>query len=89
MNLTFIKLEKYNYPSNNYTKVAYLSTDNWDDFGHKTLFSLVIFDENGTKYDIGNVKIGYKNQPEGWTKDLIPPSFNSLADTFFFTGARF
>ena len=30
---------------------AYLKADNWDDYGFKTAFALVIFDNNGTKQD--------------------------------------
>jgi len=37
---------------------ACLHIDNWDDYGYKTLYSLVVVDGNGIHHRIGGVKIG-------------------------------
>ena len=46
---------------------GYLDPNNWDDYGHKTLFLLTIFDEQGNEWTIGNIKIGFVRQNGGWT----------------------
>lgn len=38
---------------------AYLKANNWDDYGFKTLFALVVFDSKGGRHNIGGVKIGF------------------------------
>lgn len=68
------------------TNSAFLSENNWDDFGFKSLFYLIVFDENGNKHDIGNVKIGYFDQETGWTRDKIPEQFENLEKQFFSLG---
>lgn len=65
---------------------AFLEYDNWDDFSYKTLFNLIVFDEQGNKFDIGNVKIAFMGQSGGRTFDKLmgnlevrlPESFYSL-----------
>lgn len=44
--------------------IAYLINDSWNDFSFRTLFNLVVFDKDGEKFDIGNVKIGFLGQTE-------------------------
>lgn len=45
--------------------VLILSASDWDDYGFKTDFSARLHNlKNGTKYEIGTLKVGYKNQPE-------------------------
>ena len=53
-------------PPNNHEQ-AYLVEDRWDDWGkYQTMFDLVVFDEKGTRHDIGSVKIGEHGlQPNG------------------------
>lgn len=55
---------------------VYLQIDNWNDYSFVTMFYLVIFDENGTKHDVGNVKIGFKGQTTQQS------TYGSLAGTF-------
>ncbi len=64
----------------------FLEPDNWDDYRHKTLFSLYLFDEKGQMHELGNTKIGYISQPEGWTVERIPESFFELSTSFFSLG---
>lgn len=52
--------------------VAYLEANNWDDFGFKSTFHLVVYDENGKEHNIGVVKIGYVGQDNGWTQSKLP-----------------
>jgi hypothetical protein len=47
--------------------MGYLKLNNWDDFGHKTLFNLTILDEQGDVQVIGSIKIGFVGQSGGWT----------------------
>lgn len=84
MSLTFIisSTEKHaNQPSN----IAYLEKDNWDDFGFKTLFFLTVYDEEGQKHKIGNVKIGSVGQTEGYT-NIEPQQFKALPENYFSLG---
>jgi predicted ATPase len=66
--------------------MVYLHSNNWDDYGRKTLFFLTVFDEYGHGHKIGNVKIGFVGQDEGWTKDKIPQKFDSLPQEFYSLG---
>lgn len=65
---------------------AYLKANNWDDYGFKTLFALVVFDSNGVKHDIGGVKIGCIEQDTGWTSKLFDKRFKQLDELFFSLG---
>ncbi|WP_318438127.1 AAA family ATPase [Photobacterium leiognathi] len=65
---------------------AYLKADNWDDYGFKTTFALVIFDNNGTSHSLGRVKIGYTGQKEGWSADKIDKKFDNFEPQFFSLG---
>lgn len=86
MALTFQKLARNEYLPDQTRNTAYLQPDNWDDFGHKTLFSLTVLDAQGDKQSIGNVKIGFIGQNEGWTAERIPQQFNELPDNFYSLG---
>ncbi len=66
---------------------AYLQIDNWNDYSFVTMFSLVVFDENGTKHDIGNVKIGFKGQTtQQTTYSSLTSTFDSLPKGYFSLG---
>lgn len=52
--------------------IVYLVGNNWDDFGNKTQFHITIFDDRSNKYELGDVKIGFRGQTEGWTHDELP-----------------
>lgn len=85
MALTFQKIRRGYMPSNA-INTAYLEGDNWDDFHFKTLFSLTVFDEQGSRFDIGNIKIGYVGQERGWTEEHVESQFESLTQNFFSLG---
>lgn len=63
-----------------------LMADGWDDWSFKTLFYMHYFDENGQKYEIGNLKIGYFGQSKGRTSDVVSDQFESLDKQFFSLG---
>lgn len=66
---------------------AFLEYDNWDDFGHKTLFYLTVFDEFGVKHDIGNVKIAFTGQQQGRTIDYTKAGvMQNLPDNLYSLG---
>ncbi len=67
--------------------VAYLAVNNWDDYDHKSLFYLTVYDQHGQRFDVGDVKIGFVGQGIGWTEKSLPDvAFEGLADDFFSLG---
>ena len=90
MALTFQKLELGRsldvFPDQARNTTGYLSPNNWDDYGHKTLFNLTIFDEQGNEQTIGNIKIGFVGQDGGWTQEQIPEQFEVLPENFYSLG---
>lgn len=60
-----------------------LIADNWDDFHHKTTFSLVYFDQ-GEKIALGEVKIGSNINSTSF--NVLPSQFYVLDDGFFSLG---
>lgn len=66
---------------------AYLTIDYWNDFSFTTMFYVTLIDENGSRHDIGNIKIGFKGQTESEsTASKIGPQFNTLPEGFFSLG---
>ena len=86
MSLIFIKASYRASINSGLRNTAVLFSDNWDDFGFKTTFTLRLYDQAGTELNVGNVKIGYKGQQQGWTSANIPDSFHNLDHTFYSLG---
>jgi len=84
--LNFIKLSIGRGLPSASRSTAFLQPNNWDDFGHKTLFNLTVFDEDGYVKEIGAIKIGFIGQNGGWTSERIPQQFESLDDQFYSLG---
>lgn len=68
---------------------AYLKYDRWNDFEFVTMFYVMVYDDKGSEYDLGNVKIGFRGQ----TKDVSTMSklqshFKELPDGFFSLGTN-
>lgn len=78
MEITFRALTRNEYLPASSQNTAYLEHDNWDDFSFQTLFRLTVFDEQGNKHSIGDVKIGFIGQEHGSTSGKIPRTFNFL-----------
>lgn len=61
--------------------------NNWDDwFKFETVFSLVLFDHLGNKYDIGQTKIARQGLTPKDRRPEIPSEFDALAPEFFSLG---
>lgn len=65
---------------------GYLLRDNWDDFGHRTSFSLTLFDLRGEKIDVGGVKIADIAAATGYTK--LPKTFKKLPPDYVSLGMQ-
>ena len=62
---------------------AILVRDNWDDYGFKTSFDLVYFDEDRERHDIGQVKVMLAGMPTGYVAiddefEALDPGYGSL-----------
>lgn len=86
MAIIFKKLPIRSSPPIQAINTAYLQPSIWDDFSHKTLFNLIVFDEQGNNHQIGNVKIGFIGQNEGWTNETLPQQFETLPGDFYSLG---
>ena len=66
---------------------AFLIRDNWNDwYTFWTLFSLVVFDENGERHNAGSVKIGQFGMTPTQELPDIPETFDALDERFFSLG---
>lgn len=86
VSMTFIKLPLRGHFSQRAFNTAVLLPDNWDDYGYKTSFSLTVCDEKGAVLLVGNLKIAFIGQNEGWSDDAIPSSFIRLGNEFYSLG---
>lgn len=66
--------------------MVYLVPSTWDDYSYKTTFTASLYDEAGVHHEIGQVKIGYVDQPHGRTDDKLPETFETLEPNFFSLG---
>lgn len=66
---------------------AYLRIDHWNDFSFVTMFDVLLFDDSGRSFDLGAVKIGFREQTtETSTYSTLGPNFVELPDTYFSLG---
>lgn len=86
MALIFNKLAIRGYIPSPSRNLGFLQPNNWDDYGHKTLFNLTVYDELGNENTIGNIKIGFVGQDGGWTDEQIPHTFDVLPEIFYSLG---
>jgi ABC-type cobalamin/Fe3+-siderophores transport system ATPase subunit len=62
-------------------RCAFLVYDNWDDYGYKTTFDLVVFDSEGKRIDFGAVKICQKGMQRASV--MLPDEpFDSLGEQY-------
>lgn len=74
-------------PSSTAADRAYLLEDNWDDwFKFSTLYTLVIYDDDGGRHNIGGIKVGQFAMAEGQRRAELPDRFDALDDRFFSLG---
>lgn len=86
MLISFIVLEHGKWITNPINNTMYFRPSNWDDYSFKTSFEATLYDSRGVKHDLGGVKIGYKDQPTGWSLDALPRKFTELPDKWFSLG---
>ncbi|TAV50216.1 hypothetical protein ELI30_18800 [Rhizobium leguminosarum] len=66
---------------------VYLRIDGWNDFNFVTMFEAVLFDENGKRHQLGNMKIGFAEQPTSTaTHTVLGETFTELSDQYFSLG---
>ena|ERR1035437_9960075 len=58
-----------------------LASDNWDDYSHKTLFSLWFYKSRTDNIRIGQIKIMHKDALT--TREVIPQSFEFLDEALY------
>lgn len=69
---------------------VYLRTDDWDDYGFKTLFHLSLHDSEGKYVQVGGIKIGFFGQKSGVsTGKKLKSNFEKLDESFFSLGENF
>ncbi|MDO8775716.1 MAG: hypothetical protein Q7K57_44850 [Burkholderiaceae bacterium] len=86
MEIEFKLLSIKESPSSRYGAVVQLSPSNWDDYSFKTSFSVSLNDAQGKLINLGNIKIGYKGQEHGWTKEAMLDRFPTLPEGWFSLG---
>lgn len=85
MQLTFKKLGVRERANSSLLNVFQLTSGDWDDYSFKTSFTLTVVLE-GERLEIGTLKIGYKDQPHGWTREVMPDAFAQLPEGWFSLG---
>lgn len=67
--------------------IAYLVIDFWNDYSFVTMFRVYLFDGQGVRHDLGDVKIGFKGQTiETATYSTIGDGFDELPANYFSVG---
>lgn len=74
---------------------AYLIVDYWDDwFKFRTMYTMLVYDDNGVRHRIGSVKVGQAGLlpaqagpglPPGTRAPQVPATFNALDPAVFFS----
>jgi len=85
MQLTFYKKAKGSFLPETGELSVYLRVDNWNDFSYRTLYEIILFDENGIKHDLGYVKIASFGQTTE-TRIELEEEFEQLDDRYFSLG---
>ncbi len=67
---------------------VYLKVDHWNDYSFTTMFEVYVFDENGEKNQLSNVKIGFQGQTEDVsTYSTLRDPFTELPNGYFSLGS--
>lgn len=85
MRLTFKKLGVRERANSKVLNVFQLTSGDWDDYSFKTSFTLAVI-LDGVRLEIGTLKIGYKDQLHGWTREVMDETFNELPEGWFSLG---
>lgn len=85
--MDFLVLSNSEKIPDNGQSTAYLWEDNWNDwYIYKTMYYLTIFDSDGSKHEIGRVKIGEFNWKIGQVRPNLQRNFTTLDSSFFSLG---
>lgn len=88
--ITFHLVERYAVIPVTGMNTVYLRKDYWDDYEFKTMFSIVFYDDSGSKHELGQIKIGFKGQTKrSATYEKLQKEFQSLDDDFFSIGVGY
>nr|WP_200985161.1 AAA family ATPase [Rhizobium rhizogenes]QCL10066.1 AAA domain protein [Rhizobium rhizogenes] len=68
------------------SNICFLTRNTWDDFGFKTLFEIVVFDEKGNRHDLGSARIMQREMEVGRAQ-LPQDPFDELDDSFCSLGS--
>ena len=85
MQLTFYKKEKNVWLPETGKLSVYLRADNWNDYSYRTLYEIILFDENGNKHNLGHIKIANFGQTTE-SRIELPGQFESLNESYFSLG---
>lgn len=85
MILTFYKKAKSSFLPETGRLSVYLRVDNWNDYSYRTLYEIILFDENGIKHDLGYIKIANFGQTTESRIELLE-QFESLNKSYFSLG---
>ena len=77
MKLNFFKIKRDDWFPETGKLLVYLKVDNWNDYSFHTLYQIVVFDENGSKHDLGYIKIANFAQTE-LERIELPQKFKAL-----------
>lgn len=85
--MQFIIIDQKNRFPDSGRSEAYLRIDHWNDYSFVTMFDVILFDENGRKFELGSVKIGFRGQKtEISTYLTLDKRFTSLDQRYFSVG---
>ena len=85
MQLTFYKKGRGSWLPEKGQLAVYLTLDDWNDYSYRTLYQIILFDENGIKHDLKYIKIANFGQTTE-TRIELPEEFESLDDRYFSLG---
>lgn len=85
MKLTFYRKERTTWLPETGKLDVYLKKDNWNDYSFHTFYQIVLFDEDGNKHDLGNIKIANFGQTTENRLEL-PEEFEGLNEQYFSLG---
>ncbi|PPJ46734.1 hypothetical protein C0075_13920 [Rhizobium sp. KAs_5_22] len=64
---------------------CYLIRNSWDDFGFKTLFEVVLFDDAAERHDLGTIRIMQAGMSSGYVQ--LPATFDALDESYCSLGS--
>lgn len=87
--MDFFILERNDRIPSSAVSSVFLRYDNWNDYSYVTMFYVTLCDKDGSRHDLGNIKIGFKGQTtaESTYSKLTSP-FKFLPEGFFSLGTE-